>query len=58
MSNQNDSEEEYVPPAKRLITPPDVVDIDPSMTVIRSSNECDDVGTIPCWNPRLQSDSN
>lgn len=26
-------EEEYVPPGERLITPPDVVAIDPEMTV-------------------------
>ena len=27
------NEEEYVPPGERLITPPDVVAIDPEMTV-------------------------
>ena len=58
MSNQNDSEEEYVPPGKRLITPPDVVDIDPNMTVFWSIVWSNYLGTVPCWNAGLQSDSN
>ena len=32
-THQNNSEEEYVPPGKRLITPADVMDLDPEMTV-------------------------
>ena len=58
MNNQNDSEEEYVPPGKRLITPPDVVEIDPNMTVFWSIHGSNDLGTIPRWNTGLQSDSN
>lgn len=34
MSNpQQENEEEYVPPGKRLVTPADVVELDPNMTV-------------------------
>lgn len=35
MNNEDPSqqEEEYIPPGDRLITPPDVVSIDPEMTV-------------------------
>ena len=32
-NNKNTAEEEYIPPGDRLITPPDVVEIDSEMTV-------------------------
>ena len=32
-NNTDNNEEEYIPPADRLITPPDVVAIDDEMTV-------------------------
>lgn len=53
MSNQNDSEQEYVPPGKRLITPPDVVEIDPDMTVFCSIDGNNNLGTVPCGNAGL-----
>ena len=31
--NQQTEEDEYIPPAKRLITPADVEELDPDMTV-------------------------
>lgn len=31
--NQQPDEDEYIPPAKRLITPADVEELDPDMTV-------------------------
>lgn len=40
MSNPNDlpnqEKDDYVPPGERLITPVDVVEIDPDMTVAKS----------------------
>ena len=32
-THQDNSEEEYAPPGKRLITPADVMELDPEMTV-------------------------
>lgn len=49
MNTENDKEEEYIPPGKRLITPADVVEIDPSMTVLHSVSIFYLLGVVPRW---------
>ena len=36
--HQSEEEEDYVPPGKRLITPADVMELDPEMTVLLVEN--------------------
>lgn len=55
-NHQENSEEEYVPPGKRLITPADVMDLDPEMTV-NYIYFTSTLGTFPYGNARLQSDT-
>lgn len=38
MQRQSEEEEDYVPPGKRLITPADVMELDPEMTVLLFEN--------------------
>ena len=53
---QQENEEEYVPPGKRLVTPADVVELDPNMTVDNGRIGLL-IGAISCGNPREQSNS-
>lgn len=58
MNTENEKEEEYIPPGKRLITPADVVELDPSMTVIIQNpvfiyQELFHVGTQGCKVTRI-----
>ena len=55
-TNQENSEQEYIPPGKRLITPADVVDLDPEMTVYYM-HSIFKLGTLSYGNARLQSNS-
>ena len=38
VQRQSEEEEDYVPPGKRLITPADVMELDPEMTVLLFEN--------------------
>ena len=55
-NHQQENEEEYVPPGKRLVTPADVVELDPNMTVDYGRIGLR-IGAISCGNPREQSNS-
>ena len=52
--NQQTEEEEYIPPAKRLITPADVEELDPDMTV-RIAWMYLHLGAVPRGNAGMQN---
>ena len=56
-NSTKDTDGEYVPPGDRLITPADVVELDPNMTVFLIFWTLH-IGVISCRNTRVQSDKN
>lgn len=55
---KEEEKEQYIPPGERLVTPADVVDLDPSMTVSVIMCCVMWIGTISCGYTRMQSDPN
>lgn len=55
---EEEEKEQYIPPGERLVTPADVVDLDPSMTVSSIVAGIMWIGTISCGYARMQSDAN
>lgn len=55
---KEEEKEQYIPPGERLVTPADVVDLDPSMTVSSIVACVMWIGTISCGYTRMQSDPN
>ena len=55
---EEEEKEQYIPPGERLVTPADVVELDPSMTVLCIMYCITLIGTISCGYARMQSDAN